>query len=123
MISSKKILHSLTRDGKATSRGEHLVPCLSKSRENVFIGVKTGKKHQRGYICYLGEELSPDDVLRKLGMSGDAAAESKPVLEAFFQQLARFKIGNVLEITFPGPNSCMLEKVAERPQSDLSKLP
>jgi hypothetical protein len=59
MITTKKLPHSLTRDGKATSRCEHVVPCMVTPREDVFIGVKTGKKYQSGYLCYLGKDLTP----------------------------------------------------------------
>jgi hypothetical protein len=121
MITTRKLPHSMTKDGKATLHGEHLVPCLESPRQNYFVGVKTGKKHDKGLLVYLGVEISTDDILKKIGMTDKATETDRKAMESFLQELQRLKIGNVVSLAFTAPASCVLKKEAEHPVFDEPK--
>lgn len=115
----------MTKEGRATLRGEHLVPCLEMPRQNVFVGVKTGKKYDKGYVVYVGREVNPDDILKKLNLSVEAIPEARSILESFVQELQAYKIGNVISVSFPDNSKCALKKELERPtfEEPKRKLP
>lgn len=124
MITTRKLPHSMTKDGKATLRGEHLVPCLESPRKNYFVGVKTGKIYDLGYLVYLGEDITPEEILGKLRLSDEAARGAQPILESFIRELTAYKIGNVVSVSFPESIRCVLKKEAEAPKSERkAKLP
>ena len=108
----------MTKDGKAALCGEHLVPCSDSPRKSYFVGVRTGKIYDLGYLVYLGEEITTKEILRKLRLSDEAARDAKPVLESFVQGLSAYKIGNVVSVSFPESSRCVLNKEAEAPKSE-----
>jgi len=116
----------MTKDGRAGRGGEHLVPCLEMPRQNVFIGVKTGKKHPQGHLVYLGpRDVDSAEILRKLKMENRATDVDRRALESFLNGLQAFKIGNVVSFRFTAPDACTLTKEAEHPAFELpnGKLP
>jgi hypothetical protein len=115
MNTTRKLPHSMTKDGRAGRGGEHLVPCLEMPRENVFIGVKTGKKHDKGYLAYIGVDVGTDDILKEIRRMDQTTEDDRKAMESFLQELQAFKIGNVVSITFSGPASCALRKEADHP--------
>lgn len=122
MNMTRKLPHTMTKDGRACRGGEHLVPCLEMPRQNVFVGVKTGKKHDTGHLVYLGpRDVRTDEILKKIGMTDRATETDREALESFLQGLQAFKIGNVVSISFPTPDACVLKKEAEHPVFDQPK--
>ena len=114
-MKTRKLLYSLTKDGRASLRGEHLLPCLEMPRQNLFVGVKTGKKYEKGYLVYLGKDVSVDDIAEKLGLQSEQISLARPAIESFIAVLQSFKIGNVVTVFFPETNKCVLTKQADRP--------
>jgi len=109
----------MTKDGHATQRGEHLVPCLALPRENTFIGVKTGKRYATGYLVFLGKEITAEDILKKLNDHPSQA--DRRVIESFLSALQGLTIGNVVSLQFTTDECCRLTKTAERPVVERSK--
>ncbi len=114
-MKTRKLPFSLTKDGRASLRGEHLVPSLEIPRQNVFVGVKTGKKYEKGYLVHVGEDVGPDDIAEKLGLKPEQISVARPTLESFIGALQGLKIGNVISISFTEDDKCVLTKEAERP--------
>jgi len=114
-MKTRKLPYSLTKDGRASLRGEHLVPSLEMPRLNLFVGVKTGKKYEKGYLVYLGKDVTVDDIGEKLGLKLEQMSLGRPAIESFITALQRFKIGNVVSVSFPETDKCVLTKEAEHP--------
>ena len=117
MNATKKLPHSMTQDGRATQRGEHLVPCLDFPRKNVFIGVKTGTRYTTGYLVFLGKDISSEDILKKLNKTQPAQADRRAI-ESFLSELQSLKIGNVVSLQFTDDDCCRFEKTADHPVTD-----
>jgi len=115
-VSTKKIPCSMRKDGSARLRGaEHLIPCLD-GKTPAFVGIKTGKEYDRGYICYVGVDVSADDLLSKLKLEEFKGKEARPILEEYLRQLKQLKIGNVVTVSWAQPSMKLeLQKLAERP--------
>ena len=123
-MKTRKMLYSLTKNGQASLRGEHLVPCLETPRQNCFVGVESGKKYEKGYIVYLGKDIGTEEIERKLRIRDDRRAEALPVIESFLTALQSFKIGNVISVSFIEKNKCVLTKEADQPiEKHKKKLP
>ena len=119
MNSTRKLPQTLTADGRASRGGEHLVPSLAMPRQNVFVGVKSGKKFAKGYLVYLGpRDVGTDEILNKLGMTATATEVDRAALNSFLQGLQQFKIGNVVSFAFVSPDLCVITKEADRPVSE-----
>ncbi|NTW60247.1 MAG: hypothetical protein HGA43_13910 [Nitrospirae bacterium] len=114
-MKTRKMLYSLTKSGRASLRGEHLVPCLETTRQNCFVGVESGKKYEKGYIVYLGKDIDTEEIEEKLRIRDDWHAEARPVIESFLTALQSFKIGNVISVSFVEKDKCVLTKEAEQP--------
>jgi hypothetical protein len=109
--------YSLTKDGRASLRGEHLVPCLEIPRQNVFVGVKSGKKYEKGYLVYLGKDVTTEDILRELAVGEAEVSQVRSFIDSFLTALQSFKIGNVISVSFSETEKCHLTKQSERPPS------
>jgi hypothetical protein len=120
-MKTRKMSYSLTKDGRASLRGEHLVPCLEIPRKNVLVGVKNGKKYKDGYLVYLGKDLTTEDILNELGLGEGEVSQARPVIDSFLAALQSFKIGNVISLSFSETDECVLTKQAERPASERPK--
>ena len=114
-MTTRKLSYSLTKDGRASLRGEHLVPCLEIPRQNLFVGVKSGKKYEKGYLVHVGKDISTADILNKLGLGEDQAPQARPVIESFLVGLRSLKVGNVVSVSFSERDKCLLTKEADRP--------
>ncbi len=117
-MKTRKLPFSLTKDGRASLRGEHLIPCLEIPRQNLFVGVKSGKKYEKGYLVYLGEDVTTEDILSELGLGEREVCQARPVIDSFLSVLQSFKIGNVISISFSETGKCDLIKQTERPPSE-----
>ena len=115
-MTTRKLPYSLTKDGRASLRGEHLIPCLEMPRQNLLVGVKSGKKYERGYLVHVGRDVTAEDILTKLQLEGDQVAQARPVIDSFLVALRGLKIGNVVSVSFPETSKCILTKEADRPE-------
>jgi hypothetical protein len=121
MNTTRKLPHSMTKDGGASQGGEHLIPCLEMPRRNIFVGVKTGKVHDKGYLVFLGKDVGADDIFNKSGMTETRTETDRKAMESFLQALQALKIGNVVSVVFTAEDSCTLKKEAEHPANDQRK--
>ena len=121
MNKTRKLPHTMTKDGRAGRGGEHLVPCLDMPRQNVFVGVKTGRKQVGGHLVYIGTDVGTDDILKKMGMLERATELDRKAVESFLQGLQDLKIGNVVSLAFTAEDTCILQKEAERTVFDKPK--
>jgi hypothetical protein len=117
-MKTRKMPYSLTKDGRASPRGEHLVPCLEIPRKNVLVGVKSGKEYKDRYIVYLGKDLTTEDILNELGLGEEQVSQARPVIDSFLAALHSFKIGNVISLSFSETDECILTKQAEHPERE-----
>jgi hypothetical protein len=95
--------HSMTKGGKNTSRGEHLLPQLSEITKPGFVGVKTGKIYELGAVSYLGKDLTPSMMMEGYCKNNPAPKDRKCALKrliAYTEALKNCKIGNVISITY-----------------------
>jgi hypothetical protein len=123
-MKTKKLPHSLTKDGRANLKGEHLIPYIGIPSKNIFIGIKTRKEYSKGYICYIGVEIGADDILKKLNLSEKENARIYPIIESFIEEIQKSKIGNVVSLNFVDEKKCSLKKESESPVSGQGqKLP
>lgn len=95
--------------------GEHLVPV---KRGEGFVGVRTGKRYDEGYLVYLGKDVSLEEITLKLGTLDQAYAD---ILEDFLSQLGSLKIGNVVQWTADGKLKIIKARIASGTSSP--KLP
>ena len=117
-MKTRKLPFSLRKDGRASLRGEHLVPCLEFPRQNLFVGVKSGKRYEKGYIVYLGEHISTEDILAKLRVEEGQLSEAQSVINSFLSALQTFRIGAVISVSFSEKDECVLKKEADHPPTE-----
>jgi len=120
-MKTRKLPHTMTKDGHAGRGGEHLVPCLDMPRQNILVGLTTGKKQSSGYLVYIGVDVGADEILQKMGMADRATESNRKAIESFLQGLQDLKIGNVVSIEFTADDSCHLTKESEHPVLDRPK--
>src|SRR5262245_40427111 len=63
MIATRKLPRNTTRQGNKTTRGEPLLPQLSGSTRSAFVGLKSGRRFELGYIVHLGMDVTPEMLL------------------------------------------------------------
>jgi hypothetical protein len=63
MIATRKLPRNTTKKGGKTARGESLLPHLSGDAASGFVGMKTGRLCERGYVIYVGGDLTPEMLL------------------------------------------------------------
>ena len=114
-MKTRKLPYSLTKDGRASLRGEHLIPCLEVPRQNLFVGVKSGKKYEKGYLVYLGKDITTQDIFSELALREEQFSQFQLVIDSFLTALQGFKVGNVVSLSFSEKDKCVLTKEAERP--------
>ena len=121
-MKTRKMPYSLTKDGRTSLRGEHLIPCLEIPRDNVFVGIKSGKKYKDGYLVYLGKDLTTEEILNELELGEGKVSQARSVIDSFLASLQGFKIGNVISLSFSETDECVLTKQAERPALERRKI-
>jgi len=103
MTATRKLPNSLSKKGGRTTGGEHLLPQLSEVTATGFVGVKSGKIHQRGYVVYVGTDVTPEMMLEAFcerhPQPADRAAALRR-LEAFVLALQSCKVGNLLSVSY-----------------------
>lgn len=103
MTATRKLPNSLTKKGHKTTGGEHLLPQLSDVTTDGFVGVRSGKVHERGYVVYVGRDVTPQMMLEAFCERHPWPADSTVALrrlEEFVQALQSCKVGNVLSVSY-----------------------
>lgn len=103
MKATRKLPNSLTKKGRATTGGEHLLPQLSNVPVSGFVGVRSGKSFERGYVVYVGRDVTPEMLLEAFCERHPQPADSGTALrrlEAFVQGLQSCKVGNLLSVSY-----------------------
>jgi hypothetical protein len=83
--------------------------------------MKTGRKYNRGYLVYIGKEVTTEEIIAKLVIPEDVENNARAILQSFMVELSALKIGNVVSVLFPESIRCILKKEAEAPTTDHKK--
>ena len=116
MITTPKIPRNTTKKGGKTTRGESLLPHLSGPAESGFVGIKTGRIYERGYVVYAGIDLTPEMLLNDFCENNPPPNDRAVALQritAFVQALQPCKIGNFLSISYT-PDGLPVLKVEQQ---------
>ena len=70
---------------------------------------------------YIGKELSTEEIIAKLDIPEKAKSDARAILQSFMEELAFYKIRNVISVSFPESSRCILKKEAESPNTDRKK--
>jgi hypothetical protein len=103
MSATRKLPRNTTKKGKKTTRGESLLPQLSGDAPSGFIGLRSGRKFESGYIVYLGRDVTPEMMLDDFcenNLPPDDRAVALDRLRAYVQALQSCKIGNLVSISY-----------------------
>jgi hypothetical protein len=103
MITTRKLPRNTTRKGAKTKFGEYLLPQLSGDAPAGFLGMRTGRTYEHGYIVYVERELTAEMMLRDFCENNLPPSDRGAALErlsAFAQALQSCKIGNLLSISY-----------------------
>jgi hypothetical protein len=103
MIATRKLPRNTTKKGGKTARGESLLPHLSGDAASGFVGMKTGRLYERGYVIYVGGDLTPEMLLTDFCENNpppDDRAVALQRIAAFVEALQACRIGNFLSVTY-----------------------
>ena len=103
MTATRKVPNSLSKKGGKTTNGEHLLPQWSDVTAAGFIGVRSGKIHERGYVVYVGRDVTPEMMLEAFCERHPQPADRVAALrrlEAFVLALQSCKVGNLLSVSY-----------------------
>jgi hypothetical protein len=103
MIATRKLPNSLSKKGGKTAGGEHLLPQMADGATSGFVGVRSGKIIERGYVVYLGRDVTPEMMLEKFCERHPQPIDRATALrrlETFVQALQPCKIGNVVSVSY-----------------------
>jgi len=121
-LTTKRFTAAMTKDGRAKMRAPFVVPAFDG--RSVFVETKSGKAHDQAYVVFVGLAVSPEEALSKVQnppADRDAALRQ---LRSFIEQVAQFKLGNVLAVERAADGLPLLRKVAEHPARESGpKLP
>ncbi len=95
--SSRKLPCAMTKDGRGSSRSEHLMPDPAR-HDPVFVGVRSARRYDAGYICYVGVDVTAEDIAEQ--SREELPRDALPMLDSFLRQLPQFKIDNVVAVTW-----------------------
>src|SRR5262249_10201327 len=99
MIATHRLPRSTTKKGQKTRFGEPLLPQLSVDAPSGFVGLKTGRRYERGYIIHTGAKVTPESLLDDFcekNTPPDNRVIALERLEAFVQALEGCKVGNLV---------------------------
>jgi len=124
---TKKLPVSLSYGAFQTAAHEFLIPALDARIEG-FEGLTSGRVFPYGAVSYLGKEITVGEVFARLVDSGrkiDSVDQTIKLLEAYFEKLHEYRIGNVLTVERCATAPCGfdLKKVANAPPQARKKLP
>jgi hypothetical protein len=81
----------------------------------LFVETKTGKAHERAYVVFGGTSVTPEEAFSKLRDAPPDRDDALRQLGSFIEQVAQFKLGNVLTVERGAEGLPLLRKVAEHP--------
>jgi len=123
MNTTKKMPSSLTKDGQPSRKSEFVIP-LPAPDANSFVGLRTGKKHKLAVISYIGKSITVDDILKKIPNFKGNRNKLIGCLDQFIVDLQKFKVGNVISISYSGEGDFTINLEATRPkQENRQQLP
>jgi hypothetical protein len=114
-LSAKKFPSAMTAEGYASSRSSFLIPSLDG--ELLFVDIRTGKQHDCAYLVYIGRSITAADVLEKLSVEPGDLERVQRLLDSLIQEVARFKVGNVVAVESSEADRVRLRLVANAPKS------
>jgi hypothetical protein len=103
MIVTRKLPRNTTKKATKNLRGEYLLPQLSGDAPSGFLGMRTGRTFEAGYIVYLGRDVTPEMLLDEFCEYNTPPRDldlARARLSAFVQALQSCKIGNLLSISY-----------------------
>ena len=114
-LSTKKFPSAMTAEGYASSRSSFLIP--SVDGELRFVDIRTGKRHESAYLVYIGRSITATDVLEKLSVEPSDLERVQRLVDSLIEELARFKVGNVVAVESSEAERVRLRLVANAPKS------
>jgi hypothetical protein len=125
-MGTKKLLVAYD-ESKPSAANSDFLAVVFDGMTPMFFGLKSHLLFKSGVMVFIGKEIAVQDIFAKLVESGrkiQNVNETLKNLDAYVQQLAGFKIGNVVSIALKndGPGF-ELVKSAEMPKSEAKKLP
>jgi hypothetical protein len=103
MISTRKLVRNTTKKGAKTARGEYLLPQLSGVNPSGFLGIRTGRTYEQGYVVYMGRDITAEALWTEFIDYNDPPKDRDIAfdrLSAFVQALQQCKVGNLLSISY-----------------------
>lgn len=94
---TRRFPRSTTNDGRATTRGEPVVP--NPSAGTNFVGAKSGKRHERAYIVFVGEFIDAAEVIRRSSGKLPDSPDILGLIDAFIGKVSVIPLGTVIELT------------------------
>jgi hypothetical protein len=96
----------------------HLFPDLAPVQPSQFIRVPGGQRVRHGMIAFVGADVDAAEMLarweRDLGPVPDRPA-ALTRLQAYVAEVARLKLGNVVELEFLAGGGLRLSKLSDTP--------
>ena len=114
-LSTKKFPSAMTAEGYASSRSSFLIP--SVDGKLAFVDIRTGKRHDSAYLVYIGRSITASDVLEKLSVELGDMDRVRLAVDSMIEELARFKVGNVVAVDAIESGKTRLRLVANAPKS------
>ena len=113
-LSTKKFPSTMTAEGYASSRSNFVVPSLDG--ELRFFDIRSGKSHESAYLVYIGQPITTVDVLQKLSVEPSKLEQLHLLVDSLIEELARFKVGNVVTVESSEGGRVRLRLVANAPK-------
>jgi hypothetical protein len=114
-LSTRKFPSAMTSEGYASSRSSFLIPSLDG--ELGFVDIRTGKRYDSAYLVYIGRSITSSDVLEKLLVRPGDMDQVRLAVDSMIEELARFKVGNVVAVDAIESGKTRLRLVANAPKS------
>jgi hypothetical protein len=121
MSTTKMMPSSLGKDGQPGRRSEFVIPRPNSGEGGGFFGIKSGKRHPKAAMTFIGRAITADDVIAKIQKPIDDPKKLRGRIEEFLGRLQDFKIGNVISISYDADGAFTLNLEAPRPPSQNRK--
>lgn len=104
----------------------HLVPDLSSDAPRGFIRVPGGRRVRYGMVAFVGAAVAPADLLHRWEHEVGPLANRKLAmrrLQGYLAEIARLKLGNIVEVDYSFGGIPRLKKLRDTPPSEVTPLP
>ncbi len=105
---------------------EFLIPFMWGENSSGFMGIETAKRYPHGTLVYVGVPVSAEEVIDRLLEKNRLLrdrSECVPIIEQFLGELQKYKIGNVLSISYSKAGEFSIKKEMETPPVAALKWP